>query len=236
MDVRIPPAPGSVPVRVRYRLRAGLRAPGIPVEVLLLDGVRPGPLTAEVDGSAVPVHLREVRPGLLADTLPLPPPEEGPLPTPSGPGEPGGAAAPPPEAGRAVELALAYEVTEAGGDPADRRIVLPLPVVEWLPEDPGPGTFVAEVHVPPGTTVVESFPTSVLSGPEPGRGGILRLGLQGPPSALVFRVREGRGPLLTLPRMLDVLVLAIFGVIGAVGWRHLRGEEARRAGEAGGKV
>jgi hypothetical protein len=121
-------------------------------------------------------------------------------------------------------LTLRFDYAVEGGWGRGGRIELPLVVPRWNPLQPTPTTFMATVEIPRGRTVTGSFPSSVLARPSPDAGGPFQLGLQGVPAMLVLHLAEGGGPLLTLPGVLDVLVVSILLVMGLLGMRYLRGK------------
>ena len=117
-----------------------------------------------------------------------------------------------------VHLSFSVE----GGWGPEGRIEIPLLVPRWLPLDPTPRTFIARVEVPRDLTLVGSFPTSVLARPRPDGERAYEIGLQGVPSMLILEVVAGAGPVITLERGLDLLVILALLLMGALGVMHLR--------------
>jgi hypothetical protein len=120
-------------------------------------------------------------------------------------------------------LRLRYRVE--GARAGDGRITLPLLAPGWVPEDPTPRTFQAHLEIPPGLVVTGSFPTSVLSRPDPRAGGSLVLGLQGVPSMVILWTTRGDPPFLTAERSVELLVVILLLLMVALGLRHLSGGE-----------
>lgn len=125
--------------------------------------------------------------------------------------------------GAETTLELFYSVFGAMGEKG--RLTLPVPAPAWVPEDPGPDTFLAALSVPQGTGITETFPTSVLRRPEGLEGGELHLSLQSVPSMLLLRTVNGEVPLLTVPRILDMMVLALLLGMGLLGLQYLRRDQ-----------
>ena len=198
VEVDLPGAPGLLPVFLEYDLRP---EPGTrEVELTLLA---PGATRLEAPDlgwgeSDLALRLSEIRPRYWTGTLSLP----------------GGRA-------DSLTLRISYRVAESWEEGG--RIVLPLLVPAWAPQEPHPRTFVAGIHVPPGLTVTESFPTSVVMRPDGAEGGRYEVALQGVPAMLVLRVVQGEAPFLTLERVLDILVVGALLIMGALGIRYLRG-------------
>lgn len=84
-----------------------------------------------------------------------------------------------------------------------------------------PGTFTAEIALPPGVEAYESFPTGLRP---PGDGATderSRVDLQVVPAVVTLRARRGGAPLLPPLKLLDgAVVLFLIGLAGA-GWRWL---------------
>jgi len=197
MEVSLPPEAGPVPVVLQYRLapEPGTREVGL--TLLSPRGVRLAGLQVTGPEGEIPFRLQELRPHYWTGSMSLP------------------------QGGEALRVRIGYSVE--GGWSRDGRITLPIPAVAWVPSEPGPRTFVATVEVPEGVTVRESFPTSVTRKPRGSEGGVYEASLQAVPAMLVLRVARGPSPPLGLEGILDILVMALLLVMGAMGIRFLRG-------------
>ena len=196
------PFPGTpIPVAMQYRLLpdSGSRAVGF---TLLSPGsTRLLAVRASWAGGSLPLRLLELRPHYWTGSVTLPAAEE------RSPGQP-------------LTLGLTYEVHGGWEEPG--RATVPILAVSWVPRDPHPRTFVARVAVPPGVTVTESFPTSVVVRPRGAEGGPYELALQGVPAMLVLRTVQGEAPFVTLEGILDAFVVLTLLLVGAVGIRYLK--------------
>jgi hypothetical protein len=179
------------------------------LRVLPEEGVRELPVTLlspaptrleELTVNGTPLEMVEERPFFRTASLPLP---QG-------------------DTFEGVTVELAYTVHgawEEGG-----RVTVPVPAPLWLPQDPQPATFVANLRIPPGVGVLESFPTSVALRPDGTNGGDYRVTLQSVPSMLILRMVDGEMPLLTVERVLDAGVVLLLVVMGLLGVGYLRRE------------
>ncbi len=199
LAVELPPAQAPVPVSLAYVFHPGPGATEVEFTLLAPGSTAIRALEARWGDGRLPLRLDEIRPRYWTGALPLP-----------AVGQP------------SLSLQIDYLVERAWGD--DGRIVLPLITPVWVPQDPHPRTFVARITVPPGLTVIESFPTSVVARPETAGGGRYEIALQGVPAMLVLRIVPGEAPFLTLERVLDILVVTLLLVMGALGLRYLRRE------------
>jgi hypothetical protein len=198
LDAALPLDPGPVEVRLTLRVLPEGGTRDLPLTLLTADSTRVQGLT--VDGA--PLQMVEVRPHYWTALLPLP----------------GGDTS-----AEGLTLELAYTVL--GGWSQQDRITLPIPAPAWIPRDPQPRTFIATVLVPPGLGVTESFPTSVTERPDGTKGGDYQVTLQSVPSMMILRVARGEMPLLTAERLLDVSVVLLLVVMGALGIGYLRRAE-----------
>ena len=200
--------PGDpIKAEITYGVRPGFEADQIPVSALVQAPARLTDLQAFLDGREMAddssSFLQASREHFFEGSLPLH--EEG-----------GGG-------GTTHSLEITYRVD--GAWTKEGRVTVPLVVPRWIPYEPSPSTFLAEVDVPAGFTVVGSFPTSVLRKPAPGTQGVFEVGLQAVPAMLVLRVKEGTGSWVTLERSLDAFVVLVLLAMGVVGLRYLRGKE-----------
>lgn len=115
-----------------------------------------------------------------------------------------------------LEITVRYRVSNAVRF-EDGEIISTLPVLvpRWRPQAATPRTFEAIVTLPPGYTVVRSFPT----GGRVEDDGTVRLDLPATPSMVRIVDREGVRTFLTVERALDVLVIVGLLVLGRFGWR-----------------
>jgi hypothetical protein len=197
--VELPSVPEPVPVSLAYVLQPGPGATEVELTLLAPGSTAIRALEARWDGGRLPLLMDEIRTRYWTGAIRLP-----------AVGQP------------SFSLQIDYRVDGAWGD--DGRIVLPLITPAWVPRDPNPRTFVAGITVPPGLTVTESFPTSVVARPETARGGRYEIALQGVPAMLVLRTVPGEAPFLTLERLLDILVVTLLLVMGTFGLRYLKRE------------
>ena len=199
LAVELPSVPEPVSVSLTYGLQPGPGATEVGFTLLAPGNTAVRAVETRLDDGRLPLRLDEIRPRYWTGAVPLP-----------AVGQPN------------LTLQIDYLVDGAWGD--DGRIVLPLITPGWIPQDPHPRTFVAGIMVPPGITVTESFPTSVVARPVGASGGRYEIALQGVPAMLVLRVVPGEAPFLSLERLLDILVVALLLVMGALGLRYLRRE------------
>jgi hypothetical protein len=197
--VELPAIPEPVPVSLVYVLQPGPGATEVEFTLLAPGATAIGGLEARWDGGSLPLRMEEIRPRYWTGALRLPAVDRP-----------------------SLSLQIDYLVDGAWGD--DGRIALPLITPGWVPQDPHPRTFVAGITVPPGLTILESFPTSVVARPETAQGGRYEIALQGVPAMVVLRTVPGEAPFLTLERFLDILVVSLLLVMGAFGVRYLRRE------------
>jgi hypothetical protein len=192
-----------VPVRIIYRFLSGSDQEEFPLTLLSPEPTTLSSLRASLNGGGQALTLRPARDHYFQGSIPLTDGETQPEDT--------------------VSLEIDYTVDGAW---QEGRATIPLVAPEWVPEQPTPRTFLSQVAVPEGLTVKASFPTSVLARPNSGTAGNYEIGLQGVPAMLLLRVVAGDGPIMTLERGLDLLVVAILGVMVLLGIRYLRGRKA----------
>ena len=124
--------------------------------------------------------------------------------------------------GRAVELVLRYTVVGAATVEERRLDVrVPLLLVDAVPASSDDGFFSAELHVPPGIVVVESFPTVPLRLDTTAAGSRYALVLPTVPSLLRWRATDGPAPLLSFVAGVDLFLLAVILVLAGFGTRAL---------------
>ncbi len=234
--MRVEMRPGSAPGSRRRRPATGGTARGDTADVTLeyrFSGVAPGegvPLSFLRFGEA---RLSALRVAGVRVTPPAAPGLRTTLEVPAGADRPAGAGARDPGGGYDAEsasagtvgpragLALRYRVARPiARDGASLRVHVPVLSVPWPPAEARPGTFHAEVRVPPDWKVTQVFPTGLrASAADPE---LLVGDLPVVPSVITVRAREGSGGLPTLPVVLDVLAALALAVVSWTGWRHLR--------------
>lgn len=118
-----------------------------------------------------------------------------------------------------LDITLRYRVANAM-QPKSELVVSTLPVLvpRWRPLATTARAFEALVALPPGHTVVRSFPT----GGRAENDGVVRLDLPATPSMVRIVSRDGKGAWLTFERSLDILVVAGLLTLGGFGWRAVR--------------
>ncbi len=183
-------------VEIDYRVQSDGSATAVPLEGLAfrptsIEGVR-----VMVDGAPALFDLRTGSAGRLTSDVAIAP-------------------------GRAGEIGmrLTYRVSGAveGEDPV--RLRVPILAVGWPPEEGLPGTFQAEVSLPEGLSVYESFPSGLRSTGS----GRYQFDLPAAPALLSMRATLGdRAPLGGLVRVLDAMVLLVLLILVGAGWRHFR--------------
>jgi hypothetical protein len=114
-------------------------------------------------------------------------------------------------------LTLRYELPP-GPDGLDVRV--PILLVDWPPFAAPEEFFIARLTLPPGTSIVERFPTVPLVSVSDGRIDGYRMSLPAAPSMLRLRLRQGEG--LTFAGVVDAGVVAGLFLLGLVAWRRLR--------------
>jgi hypothetical protein len=196
-------APGSMDatVVVRYALALAQPADTIRVRAIPFFGLRPAAVTATVDGGGAMVDLAGGDGARLAGTI---------VPRAGAP------------VGRAIELVLRYTVVGAVAA-EDRRldVRVPLLLVDAAPASSDDGFFSAELHVPSGIAVVESFPTVPLRQDTAPAGTRYALVLPAVPSLLRWRATDGPAPLLSFVAGVDLFLLALILVLAGFGTRAL---------------
>jgi len=197
VDVVVAPGTADASVVVRYTVVPSAANTPLRLRAIPFFGLVPGGVSASADGTAVPVTLGSV--GERVDgTVTLPR---------SLPGD------------RAVQLELRYAVTGAvarDGESLDIRVPVLLLLV--TPASSADDFFAAELRVPAGITVTESFPTvprrhETVEGEER-----YALALQVVPSLLRWRGTEGAAPWLSFEAGVDLALIVVilgFALLGA---------------------
>ena len=115
-------------------------------------------------------------------------------------------------------LTLRYELPTG---PAGLDVRVPILLVDWPPFAAPEGFFTARLTLPPGTSIVERFPTVPLVNVSDGRTDEYRMSLPAVPSVLRLRLRQGSdGP--TFAGVVDAAVVAGLFLLGLVAWKRLR--------------
>lgn len=103
-------------------------------------------------------------------------------------------------------------------DGAEIRVRVPVLTLALPPASGIPGLFRAELRLPSGWAVSESFPTGLRSTDD----GAFAVELAAAPSVVSLRARTDGAWRPGLPFVLEVLTGLILGAFGVFGWRHLR--------------
>lgn len=188
-------------VTITYVVRPAPGTDAVPLAGLLFGGVELRSVRVRVAGSTAPIVLDRTDAGRVTGSIPL---------LGSALGE------------MAISLVVSYEVMGASSEAEgvlDARV--PILAVTWPPAEALPGTFTAEVLLPGGLTVFESFPADLREAGE--AGDVVRYVTELPvlPSLLSIRAAEG-GRLLTTTTLMDVAVLILLGSVALMGWAYLR--------------
>lgn len=203
------PGAASTGVEIRYRVVADSAVRRIPLRGMAFFGATPAEVRATVGGEPAPAELDVEREPLLAGDVRLP-----------------GRTAP----GDTLEVEVSYRlpaaIPAAGGS---FDVVLPLLYVDWRPAGAPEDMLEATIALPAAYSIQEAFPT--VPREITTEAGTRRYGLrlQTVPSMIRFRGHEGDPPLLTFSRLVDLGVVLLLVVAGALGWRALRRERARAA-------
>jgi hypothetical protein len=120
--------------------------------------------------------------------------------------------------GGPVSFVLRYEVSGAAPFAGVRELRVPVLAVMWPPAEALPGIFRAELLLPPGLTVLGSFPSDLRQAEV---GGPYVTELPVLPALLSLRVTDGERR-LRVTAILNAAVLVLLGVVLVGGWRYLR--------------
>ena len=190
---------GAAFVSMSYRLEVGPETRAVPFTLLLFAPANVEEISAQVDGESLPVRLTGARAPRL----------EGEIELPSALASSG-----------QVSLDVAYRVTDAVREEgAGVRVGLPMLAVDWAPAEARPGVFQAEVTLPEGMVAREIFPVTPSGGTTPG---VARASLQVLPAVVQVRARPEGSLGLSLPGILELLVLITVIACGMAGLRFVR--------------
>ncbi len=190
---------GAALVSMNYRVELDPGTSAVPFTLLLFAPANVEEISAQVEGEVLPVRLT----GTGAPRL------EGEIELPAGV----------PYA-REVSLDVGYRVTDAvREDGAGVRVALPMLAVDWAPAEARPGMFQAEVTLPEGMVAREIFPVTPTGGGTPG---VARASLQVLPAVVQVRARPEGSLGLSLPGVLELLVLIVVIACGMAGLRFVR--------------
>ena len=190
---------GAALVSMNYRLEPDPGTSAVPFTLLLFAPANVEEISAQVDGEVLPVRLTGARAPRLEGEIELP-----------------AALA---SSGQ-VSLDVAYRVTDAVREEgAGVRVGLPMLAVDWAPAEARPGVFQAEVTLPEGMVAREIFPVTPSGGTTPG---VARASLQVLPAVVQVRARPEGSLGLSLPGILELLVLITVIACGMAGLRFVR--------------
>jgi len=190
---------GAAVVSMSYRLQVVPETRVVPFTLLLFAPAHVEEISAQVDGEVLQVRM----PGAGAPRL------EGEIELPAALGASG-----------ELSLDLGYRVEGAVREEgAGVRIVLPMLAVDWAPAEARPGVFQAEVALPGGMEAREIFPVTPTGGSTPG---MARASLQVLPAVVQVRARPEGSVGLSLPGVLELLVLIVVIACGMAGLRFVR--------------
>ncbi len=190
---------GAALVSMNYRLELARETSAVPFTLLLFAPANVEEIWAQVEGEVLPVRLTGTGAPRLVGEIALP-----------------AALA---SSGQ-VSLDVAYRVTDAvREDGAGVRVGLPMLAVDWAPAEATPGMFQADVTLPEGMVAREIFPVTPTGGTTPG---VARASLQVLPAVVQVRARPEGSLGLSLPGVLELLVLVVVIACGMAGLRFVR--------------
>ena len=190
---------GTAVVSMGYRLEVEPDTRVIPFTLLLFAPAHVEEISAQVDGEVLPLRMADAEAPRLEGEIELP----AALAT----------------SGR-LSLDLGYRVEDAVlEEGVGVRIVLPMLAVDWAPAEARPGVFQAEVALPEGMEAREIFPVTPTGGSTPG---VARASLQVLPAVVQVRARPEGSLGLSLPGVLELLVLIVVIACGMMGLRFVR--------------
>ncbi len=190
---------GAAFVSMNYQLELGTETRVVPFTLLLFAPASVGEISAQAGGVVLPLRMTEDGGPRLEGEIELPAGLAG-----SGP----------------ISLDLGYWVEDAVRSEGEGvRVVLPLLAIDWAPAEASPGTFEAEVTLPEGMEAREIFPVTPSGGAIPG---VARASLQVVPAVVQVRARPEGSFGLSLPRVLELLVLIVVIACGMAGLRYVR--------------
>ena len=190
---------GMAFVSMNYRLEVDPETNAVPFTLLLFAPAHVEEISAQVNEEVLPVRLTNAGAPRLEGEIELP-----------------AALA---SSGQ-VSLDVLYIVTDAVREEgAGVRVTLPMLAVDWAPAEARPGVFRAEVTLPEGMVAREIFPATPSGGTTPG---VARASLQVVPAVVQVRARPEGSLGLSLPGVLELLVLVAVIVCGMAGLRFVR--------------
>ena len=190
---------GAALVSMSYRLEVEAETDAVPFTLLLFAPAHVEEISAQVDGAVLPLRMTDAEVPRLVGEIDLP----------------AGVAS----SGR-VALDVGYRVTDAVlEEGAGVRVALPMLAVDWAPAEARPGVFQADVTLPEGMVAREVFPVTPTGGSVPG---VARTSLQVVPAVVQVRARPEGSLGLSLPGVLELLVLVAVIVCGMAGLRFVR--------------
>lgn len=133
-----------------------------------------------------------------------------------------------PQAGSAVtELALEYVVSQAS-DTEDNALSIHVPLiqVDLKPEESRADVFVAEIVIPHGMSLVESFPVGAAAMAAASEDVRYQITLPVVPSFLRLELREGDS-VFTLPRVVDGVMVSLVVLLSLAAFVRLRRVQSR---------
>ena len=192
-------APGAALVSMNYELEVAAGTGAVPFTLLLFAPATVGEITAQAGEEALALRMTDAAAPRLEGEIELP------------------AAL---RSTGQLSLELGYRVGDAVREEgAGVRVVLPMLAVDWAPAEARPGMFQAEVMLPEGMEAREIFPVTPSGGATPG---VARADLQVLPAVVQVRALPEGSVGLSLPGVLELLVLIAVVVCGTVGLRHVR--------------
>lgn len=190
---------GAASVSMNYRLELDPGTDAVPFTLLLFAPANVDEISAQIDGEDLPVRMADVATPRLEGEIELP-----------------AALA----SSGLMSLDVAYRVTDAvREDGAGVRVGLPMLAVDWAPAEARPGMFQADVVLPEGMVAREVFPVTPSGGRTPG---VARASLQVVPAVVQVRARPEGSLGLSLPGVLELLVLIVVIACGMAGLRFVR--------------
>ena len=191
--------PGAALVSMNYQLEMGPETDAVPFAILLFAPATVGEITARAGERALAVRLPDTGAPRLEGEIELPAELARP--------------------GR-MSLELDYRVDGAvRAEGAGVRVVLPMLAVDWAPAEARPGMFRAEVTLPDGMEAREIFPVTPSGAGVPG---VASASLQVLPAVVRVRALPEGSVGLSLPGVLELLVLVVVVACGMAGLRYVR--------------
>ncbi len=186
-------------VSMNYRLEVGKETAAIPFTLLLFAPATVGEISAQAGGEVLPLRLTDDSAPRLEGEIELTDALSG---------------------SEQVSLDLGYWVEDAvRADGEGVRVVLPMLAVDWSPAEALPGMFEAEVTLPEGMEAREIFPVTPSGGATPG---VARASLQVLPAVVQVRALPEGSVGISLPGVLELLLLAAVIACGMAGLRYVR--------------